>query len=58
MEKSSPIKEKQKKPYSKPRLRQVDLRPEEAVLGGCKTGGTGGPAGVDCVLAGCSSIAS
>jgi hypothetical protein len=26
-----------KKPYSKPELKQVPLRPEEAVLGGCKT---------------------
>jgi hypothetical protein len=35
----------QKKPYVKPKLRQVDLRPEEAVLGNCKTTGTSGPGG-------------
>ena len=29
----------QKKPYQKPRIRRVELRPQEAVLGGCKTGG-------------------
>ena len=37
-----------KKPYMKPRLRRVELRPQEAVLGSCKTmGGTmgGGTAG-------------
>jgi hypothetical protein len=26
-----------KKPYSKPEVKQVSLKPEEAVLGGCKT---------------------
>jgi hypothetical protein len=26
-----------KKPYVKPQITQVALRPEEAVLGGCKT---------------------
>jgi hypothetical protein len=31
--------EKQKKPYTKPTLRRVELRPQEAVLGGCKTSG-------------------
>ena len=25
-----------RKPYQKPRVEQVELRPEEAVLGGCK----------------------
>jgi len=27
----------QKKPYTKPEVKQVQLRPEEAVLGFCKT---------------------
>lgn len=37
-----------KKPYVKPEVRQVQLRPEEAVLGNCKwTGGTG-PSGSNC----------
>jgi hypothetical protein len=33
-----------KKPYETPRLTTISLRPEEAVLGHCKTpsGGTGG----------------
>jgi len=35
----------QKKPYLKPGVKQVQLRPEEAVLGGCKISGGGtGPA--------------
>ena len=29
----------QKKPYVKPKIRRVELRPQEAVLGGCKTAG-------------------
>ena len=28
--------QKGKKPYLKPEVRQVQLKPEEAVLGGCK----------------------
>jgi hypothetical protein len=31
--------EQQKKPYVKPKIRRVELRPQEAVLGGCKTAG-------------------
>ena len=36
-----------KRPYTKPRLEVVSLRPEEAVLGSCKTtsGFFSGPAG-------------
>lgn len=30
----------QKKPYTKPEVKQVSLKPEEAVLGGCKTAST------------------
>jgi len=37
-----------KKPYEKPTLSEVALRPEEAVLGNCKTAGTPGPAMPDC----------
>ena len=32
-----------KKPYVKPSVKQVRLKPEEAVLGGCKVGSFGGP---------------
>jgi hypothetical protein len=36
--------QKGKKPYLRPEVRQVQLKPEEAVLGGCKiNGGGSGP---------------
>jgi hypothetical protein len=48
-----------KKPYEKPTLSEVALRPEEAVLGNCKTAGISGPAMPDCTLfTGCSSVGS
>ena len=48
-----------KKPYEKPRLTEVALRPEEAVLGNCKTVSISGPAQSDCTLfTGCSSVGS
>ena len=37
-----------RKPYQKPELIQVPLRPEEAVLGGCKTGAAAGPLQARC----------
>lgn len=42
-----------KKPYTKPEVTQIPLRPEEAVLGGCKVAGTNGPnrgGGSTCVI--------
>jgi hypothetical protein len=48
-----------KKPYEKPVLSEVALRPEEAVLGNCKAPGISGPAMPDCTIAaGCSSVGS
>ena len=38
----------QRKPYRKPEIRRVLLRPEEAVLGTCKSTGAG-PYHNDCV---------
>jgi hypothetical protein len=38
----------EKRPYRKPRLKRVALRPEEAVLGGCKTASSSGPSGAVC----------
>jgi hypothetical protein len=48
---------RQKKPYAKPAMSQVSLRPEELVLGNCKTtGGGAGPAGT-CTQGGhCSTL--
>jgi len=54
MQKSEP--EKHKKQYEKPELRQVELRPEEAVLGNCKVGNTGGPNGGSCTSPGSCTV--
>jgi hypothetical protein len=37
-----------RKPYAKPSVRRVPLRPDEAVLGGCKKSGQSGPLSGDC----------
>jgi hypothetical protein len=51
-----------KRPYEKPEIKQVALRPEEAVLGACKAtsgGGGSGPGGGNCrTPAPCSSLGS
>jgi hypothetical protein len=50
-----------RKPYEKPTLSQVSLRPEEAVLGSCKTmGGTGPASASDCgmMMGGCATMGS
>ena len=39
-----------RKPYAKPQLTRVMLRPEEAVLAACKRMGVGGPGQPTCVL--------
>ncbi len=39
-----------RKPYAKPQLTRVTLRPEEAVLAACKRMGVGGPGQPTCVL--------
>jgi hypothetical protein len=39
------LKNKERKPYQKPLIEEVELKPEEAVLTGCKTiQGEAGPA--------------
>jgi hypothetical protein len=40
----------EKKPYAKPQVQEVPLRPDEAVLGGCKTDSTSGPAQHRCTM--------
>lgn len=48
-----------RRPYQKPKLTQVSLRPEEAVLGACKTAAVSGPAQPRCTTpSSCSTIAS
>lgn len=46
-----------RKPYEPPQLAQISLRPEEAVLGHCKTA-TGGGAQIGCQFFTCSSVGS
>lgn len=41
MTSNSPDGARKKKPYVKPEVQQVELRPEEAVLGNCKKTGVG-----------------
>ena len=51
--------EQQKKKYEKPRVTQYPLRPEEAVLGFCKTSGGTGPGPSNCMDVGpCQSLGS
>jgi len=50
-----------KRPYSKPEIKQVALRAEEAVLGACKatSGGGNGPGSGNCrTPSACSSLGS
>jgi hypothetical protein len=45
-----------KKPYTKPQIQEVPLRPDEAVLGNCKTSAVSGPAQARCTSpSNCSS---
>jgi hypothetical protein len=50
--------EQPKKPYVKPEISQVALRPEEAVLGNCKTSSVMGPAQAMCSTLNCKTIGS
>jgi hypothetical protein len=49
-----------RKPYERPTLVVISLRPEEAVLGHCKISGGTGPAGGGCavLLGGCTPLGS
>jgi hypothetical protein len=46
-----------KKPYEPPKVTTISLRPEEAVLGHCKTSGSTFP-GLPCAALVCSSFGS
>jgi hypothetical protein len=49
----------EKKPYAKPEIQEVPLRPDEAVLGGCKTASVSGPAQHRCTApSACSTTTS
>ncbi len=60
MTKNSQDEAKGKKAYEKPQVKQVVLKPEEAVLGACKTTTVAGPAQSRCNNGGlrCSTIGS
>jgi len=48
-----------KKPYVKPKVEQIALRPVEAVLGACKAAGMSGPHAGNCAIPfGCSTSGS
>ena len=52
-------KAKKKKSYRKPEVNHVPLKPDEAVLGGCKNDAQNGPAQATCnALSECSSMQS
>ena len=51
-------KAKPKKPYVKPEIRQVQLKPEEAVLGLCKDSSTAGPGAGTCAILACVTSGS
>jgi hypothetical protein len=52
------MKDQPKKPYVKPEVTQVPLRPEEAVLGNCKISGVMGPNSGNCGVIMCSTVGS
>jgi len=56
--KRTPDREKGRKPYAKPVAKRVHLKPEEAVLGGCKTSGIFGPTQANCGVIACSALGS
>lgn len=58
MEKPASNSQQVKKPYLKPQLRKVELRPEEAVLGNCKSGVTAGPTPTCSAVGNCSTLGS
>ena len=49
---------RKRRPYIKPEVKQVALRPEEAVLGNCKTNSKAGPVAADCNTTTCYSKGS
>jgi hypothetical protein len=47
-----------RKPYRRPEVKRVRLKPEEAVLGGCKVASFGGPVMTCFNVTACSVLAS
>jgi len=59
-EKTANLKQKSKKIYTKPELKQVPLRPQESVLGFCKSANIYGPVFSTCASVGlaCQTLGS
>jgi hypothetical protein len=55
---ASPDGERERRGYEKPQVRQVRLRPEEAVLGFCKSAGAGPNLGGCTSPTDCSTVGS
>jgi hypothetical protein len=51
-------KQQRKRPYQKPEVRQIPLKPEEAVLGACKSTNHAGPGRPLCSNLACHGIGS
>jgi len=51
-------KTEERKPYVKPEIRRVQLKPEESLVAGCKTSSGAGPGPPDCNLSGCFPVGS
>ena len=47
-----------RKPYEPPKVMAINLRPEEAVLGNCKIGGSAGPVAASCSTLHCATLGS
>jgi hypothetical protein len=57
--KEEPNATENRKPYDAPKMVRISLRPEEAVLGNCKTSSSTGPVGGSCTaVSPCMSIGS
>ena len=50
--------EQARKPYEKPQIKRFPLRPEEAVLGFCKSASQAGPSGGTCRSTLCQTAGS
>lgn len=54
-----PIRPRARRPYERPRVERVPLRPEEAVLGFCKNSNAAGPVASPCIFpVACSTAGS
>lgn len=55
---NSDDRQENKKKYEEPRVTVISLRPEEAVLGNCKSASSAGPVSSQCTSVSCNTIGS